>query len=224
MVCTVGCLVVHCQCIFTTCAPLVPLPHTVIISPVGSVNTPSPPQRPLSTSPPSNHLWADSPSPRGDDHPRSRVRNTCPETHRRAYRPTSPTIVAFCGDSGVNSFTVSYTLPKPSQGLGLRQKYSEEREPREVERKVLVFHGMILRSQLVTLLKNGIFFKEESGVSLTWWCAALATVTVLLYTDTMVLTFCRSKFARIADFLLTIFRKLAVVGKSLTDFVEQNNS
>ena len=47
--------------------------------------------------------------------------------------------------------------------------YTDEREERLVVRdevKLLMFHGIILRSQLIELLKNKVFFNENEGVSL----------------------------------------------------------
>ena len=36
---------------------------------------------------------------------------------------------------------------------------------KEMPSKMLIFHGIILRSQLIALLKNHIFFEETDGVS-----------------------------------------------------------
>ena len=44
--------------------------------------------------------------------------------------------------------------------MGIVRTYTDE-QPKE---KLLIFHGTILRSQLVMLLKNEIFFDEDSGV------------------------------------------------------------
>ena len=51
--------------------------------------------------------------------------------------------------------------------------YTDEREETLVidigedhGRKLLMFHGIILRSQLIELLKNKVFFSENEGVSL----------------------------------------------------------
>ena len=49
--------------------------------------------------------------------------------------------------------------------------YTDEREDTLVVgeedhgRKLLMFHGIILRSQLIELLKNKVFFSENEGVS-----------------------------------------------------------
>ena len=45
------------------------------------------------------------------------------------------------------------------------EKESGDDDSKECERKKLVFRGLILRHQLVTLLKNHCFFKEADGVS-----------------------------------------------------------
>ena len=49
--------------------------------------------------------------------------------------------------------------------------YTDEDEDIEVvgtgedsERKLLMFHGIILRSQLIELIKNKVFFNEADGV------------------------------------------------------------
>ena len=51
--------------------------------------------------------------------------------------------------------------------------YTDEREEtlvidigKDHGRKLLMFHGIILRSQLIELLKNKVFFSENEGVSL----------------------------------------------------------
>ena len=59
----------------------------------------------------------------------------------------------------VSSVAVSFSLPEHSRGLGIQANYR-----REENEHVLVFHGTILRSQLVTLLESKIFFREEDGV------------------------------------------------------------
>ena len=53
--------------------------------------------------------------------------------------------------------------------------YTDERErDRDVKngedhgRKFLMFHGLILRSQLIELIKNKVFFDETVGVSELW--------------------------------------------------------
>lgn len=47
------------------------------------------------------------------------------------------------------------------------QTYTDEKDrvADSVEDEALLFHGVILRSQLVEMLKNGIFFEESQGVS-----------------------------------------------------------
>ena len=73
--------------------------------------------------------------------------------------------------------TLSYTLPQDSRrhsssSMGtLSPNYTDEREETLVAsnedhgRKLLMFHGIILRSQLIELLKNKVFFNESGGVS-----------------------------------------------------------
>ena len=73
--------------------------------------------------------------------------------------------------------TLSYTLPldgrrHSSNSMGtLLPNYTDEREETLVAddedhgRKLLMFHGIILRSQLIELLKNKVFFNENKGVS-----------------------------------------------------------
>ena len=46
--------------------------------------------------------------------------------------------------------------------------YTDEREDVSDEdhgRKLLMFHGIILKSQLIKLIKNKVFFDENTGVS-----------------------------------------------------------
>ena len=75
--------------------------------------------------------------------------------------------------------TLSYTLPQDgrrnssSSSMGTQSpNYTDEREETLVVsdedrgRKLLMFHGIILRSQLIELLKNKVFFNENEGVSL----------------------------------------------------------
>ena len=89
------------------------------------------------------------------------------DTHVRTY----PTIaeVEEEGEDGkggggdiVNSLTVTLTLPEHSRGRGIQPS-----QRRRDEKRLLVFHGIILRSQLVILLQNKIFFSEGDGVSIT---------------------------------------------------------
>ena len=75
---------------------------------------------------------------------------------------------------------MSYTLPHLQNGDstgGIRRRmgtqsptyYDERREDSHEDdhgRKLLMFHGIILRSQLIELLKNKVFFSEDDGVSL----------------------------------------------------------
>jgi hypothetical protein len=74
--------------------------------------------------------------------------------------------------------TLSYTLPQDGPRHGgssmgtLSPNYTDEREETLVigddedhGRKLLMFHGIILRSQLIELLKNKVFFSENEGVS-----------------------------------------------------------
>ena len=70
--------------------------------------------------------------------------------------------------------TLSYTIPQrhSSSAMGtLSPNYTDEREETLVAgnedhgRKLLMFHGIILRSQLIELLKNKVFFNENEGVS-----------------------------------------------------------
>lgn len=67
----------------------------------------------------------------------------------------------------------TYTLPEQSLRrrvtMGTRSPtYTDEQNnnkaDNEKDREVLTFHGIILRSQLVEMLKNKIFFDETQGV------------------------------------------------------------
>ena len=83
--------------------------------------------------------------------------------HASTHTPAYPTITEegeeeSSGDVA-NSLTVTLPLPEQSRGRGIQPSQRREDDPR-----VLVFHGIILRSQLVTLLENKIFFSEEEGV------------------------------------------------------------
>ena len=71
--------------------------------------------------------------------------------------------------------TMSYTLPenKNSTTVGAHSPatFTNERRGNGVVkssenhgRKFLMFHGLILRSQLIELIKNKVFFDEASGV------------------------------------------------------------
>ena len=57
----------------------------------------------------------------------------------------------------------------PSYTDGKDRQHTESEE--EGESQVLMFHGIILRSQLVEMLKNKIFFNENDGVSDVNVCA-----------------------------------------------------
>ena len=84
--------------------------------------------------------------------PPMRKRNSS-ERHRVHY-PSIPE-----EEEVVSSVAVSFSLPQHSRGLGIQANYHKEENEH-----VLVFHGTILRSQLVTLLEHKIFFREEDGV------------------------------------------------------------
>ena len=73
------------------------------------------------------------------------------------------------------SYSTSYNLPQPSRRrktkMGTKSPtYTDGKDGQdtaieeEKESQVLMFHGVILRSQLVEMLKNKIFFDEEDGV------------------------------------------------------------
>ena len=55
--------------------------------------------------------------------------------------------------------TLIVTLTHLTGFPGSAERHSEEDEPQG-----LMFHGIILRSQLVTLLKNRVFYSENSEV------------------------------------------------------------
>ena len=59
----------------------------------------------------------------------------------------------------LSSLTVTLAPPEHSRGRGIQPAHWQQDDKR-----VLVFHGIILRSQLVTLLENKIFFQEGEGV------------------------------------------------------------
>lgn len=72
---------------------------------------------------------------------------------------------------------MSYTLPHSgnsrTNAMGTQSAtYTDEREEtvaevignRDFGRKLLMFHGIILRSQLIELLKHKVFFNETDGV------------------------------------------------------------
>ena len=44
------------------------------------------------------------------------------------------------------------------------QSFLAYTDKEEKPNKLLIFHGIILRSQLVMLMKNRIYFHEDSGV------------------------------------------------------------
>ena len=71
---------------------------------------------------------------------------------------------------------MSYTLPQDANSRNssmgtLSPTYTDEREKtaviggKDLGRKLLMFHGIILRSQLIELLKHKVFFSESEGVS-----------------------------------------------------------
>ena len=78
-------------------------------------------------------------------------------------------------ESGSSSHSESYSLPEQSfsgrSKMGLKSpSYTDERDRRESregdkDSQVLMFHGIILRPQLVEMLKNKIFFDENQGVT-----------------------------------------------------------
>ena len=67
----------------------------------------------------------------------------------------------FGPEARLANLSASYTLPENSRGKGIQFAYSEQEG---VPKKLLLFHGIILRSQLVMLLKKKAFFSEEEGV------------------------------------------------------------
>ena len=71
---------------------------------------------------------------------------------------------------GYCSFSeVSYTLPEEIPNKTSRARCTERREREKTDtkhEKFLMFHGTILRSQLIELIKNKVFFKESAGVSI----------------------------------------------------------
>ena len=64
-------------------------------------------------------------------------------------------------ESRLANLSASYTLPESSRGRGIQFAFADEEGP---PKKLLLFHGIILRSQLVMLLKKKAFFPEEQGV------------------------------------------------------------
>ena len=73
------------------------------------------------------------------------------------------------------SYSASYTLPHQRRGKGgmgtkfptyTDGKDSSPGAADEKDNEVLMFHGIVLRSQLVEMLKNKTFFKDKDGVSL----------------------------------------------------------
>ena len=72
------------------------------------------------------------------------------------------------------SYSESYSLPEHRRdqkiSMGVKSStYTDERrgiiDSEEDSGDVLLFHGIILRSQLVEMLKHKIFFEESQGVS-----------------------------------------------------------
>ena len=88
--------------------------------------------------------------------------SSLPGVNDHHHRVTAyPTITEEEGEGDVvNSLTVTLSLPEQSRGRGIQP--SQRR--RDDQKVLLVFHGIILRSQLVTLLENKIFFSEGDGV------------------------------------------------------------
>ena len=74
------------------------------------------------------------------------------------------------------SYSESYSLPQHRRdqrtSMGIKScTYTDEQSgvnSEEKESEVLLFHGIILRSQLVEMLKHKIFFEENQGVSLKY--------------------------------------------------------
>lgn len=93
----------------------------------------------------------------------------------RASPKQSKELAANDTDTFATLSTISYTLPedKNNKTMGTQSpNYTDEREgDRAVwsserhRRKFLMFHGLILRSQLIELIKNKVFFDESAGVS-----------------------------------------------------------
>jgi CBS domain-containing protein len=114
------------------------------------------PQHPP-TNPPSSHNSLANTVPGGSTRSRRQ-----PLSEDYVFVPSCPTIPEkdenSAADDILSSLSVSLALPDHTRGRGIQCAY---RQPDD--KRVLVFHGIILRSQLVTLLENGIFFKEAQG-------------------------------------------------------------
>jgi len=84
-------------------------------------------------------------------------------TGTRSRTASGSGIYPTCVPDSSGSLTVSYTLPSHSRGMGIQAAtaYTDEQE---APQKLLIFHGIILRSQLVMLLKNRVYFHEDQGV------------------------------------------------------------
>lgn len=61
--------------------------------------------------------------------------------------------------------TSGSTSPPPRTTKKRVQHMMEDEEQGDEEKPSLVFHGIILRSQLVSLFKHKVFFEEQNGVS-----------------------------------------------------------
>lgn len=70
-------------------------------------------------------------------------------------RPRSSMISSGRGSLGMDAHVQSHVYAE-----GVREEEVDGRP-----RKLLMFHGIILRSQLTVLLKNKVFFDETEGVS-----------------------------------------------------------
>ena len=64
-----------------------------------------------------------------------------------------------------SSITLSFNLPSHSLGMGIQSPSAySDKEDETKPKKLLIFHGIILRSQLVMMMKNHIYFHEDHGV------------------------------------------------------------
>ena len=96
-----------------------------------------------------------------------------PQQHARKQPKASPNQSRELGakDNMDVYSTISYTLPegKNNKTMGTQSPtYTDERRAKnsgDHGRRFLMFHGIILRSQLIELIKNKVFFDEDAGVS-----------------------------------------------------------
>ena len=96
-----------------------------------------------------------------------------PQQHARKQPKASPNQSRELGakDNMDVYSTISYTLPeaKNNKMMGTQSPtYTDERRAKnsgDHGRRFLMFHGIILRSQLIELIKNKVFFDEDAGVS-----------------------------------------------------------